>query len=347
MNREARTALYRIAVVGAGTLKGKELGELLPETPFSAADIKLLDDDESLGQLEAVGDEVTFVQRVTAGQFENVDITFFASEPDFTRNHWQAARGAGSAIVDLSYALDDIPNATLRAPWIEHELRAAPAAELEPAPVVMAHPAAVVLTLLLLRAARAGQIHSAAASIFEPASERGRRGMDELHEQTVNLLSFQKLPTDVFGSQLAFNLVARYGEQSRPTLESVETRILDHLKRLAGGRSLTPALILLQAPIFHGHVFSIYIEMEKAVALGDFANALTGDHVNITRAAEDSPSNVSAAGQEQIQILLRRDPEHDSAFWIWAAADNLRIMARNAIECAEQMLAARPKGKIQ
>ncbi len=347
MSRDVRTALYRVAVVGAGTLKGKELGELLPETPFAIADIKLLDDDESLGHLEAVGDEMTFVQNVTPDQFENVDVAFFASEPDFTRKHWQAARDAGSAIVDLSYALDEIPNATLRAPWVEHELREAPAAELEPAPAVIAHPAAVVVALVLLRAARAGQMRAAAASVFEPASERGRRGMDELHEQTVNLLSFQKLPTEVFGSQLAFNLIARYGEQARPTLESVETRILDHFKRLTDGRCLTPALTLLQAPIFHGHVFSIYVEMEKSVAVADLANALAGEHVTLTRLAEDSPSNVSAAGQEQIQVLLRRDPEHKNALWIWAAADNLRIMAVNAIECAEQMLAARPKGKIQ
>ncbi len=347
MNRDLKTGLYRVAVVGAGTLKGKELGELLPETPFATADVKLLDDDEALGQLEAVGDEVTFVQSVTPAQFESVDVSFFASDPDFTRKYWKTARDAGSAIVDLSYALDEIPDATLRAPWVEHELRETPAAELEPAPVVIAHPATVALALLLLRAGKAGPVRNAAASIFEPASERGRRGMDELHEQTVNLLSFQKLPTDVFGSQLAFNLIARYGEQSRPTLESVESRILDHFKRLTDSRTLTPALTLLQAPIFHGHVFSVFLEMEKAVAVGDLANALVGEHVNVTRVAEDSPSNVSAAGQEQIQVLLRRDPEHKNAFWIWAAADNLRIMAVNAIECAEQMLTARPKGKIQ
>ena len=35
--------------------------------------------------------------------------------------------------------------------------------------------------------------------------------MDELHQQTVNLLSFQPLPKDVFDAQVAFNLVARYG----------------------------------------------------------------------------------------------------------------------------------------
>src|ERR1051325_8176763 len=75
--------LFRVAIVGAATLKGKELKDVLEERNFPAVDIKLLDDDESLGQL---------------------------------------AREAGSAIVDLSYALESAPNVPIRAPWIEREL---------------------------------------------------------------------------------------------------------------------------------------------------------------------------------------------------------------------------------
>ena len=48
-----RGQLYRAAIVGAATLKGKEVAEMLNERNFPAADIRLLDDDESIGQLEA------------------------------------------------------------------------------------------------------------------------------------------------------------------------------------------------------------------------------------------------------------------------------------------------------
>jgi len=59
----------------------------------------------------------------------------------------------------------------------------------------------VALALLLLRARKAGEIRTALATVFEPASERGRRGMDELHEQTVNLLNFQQMPTEFLTSR--------------------------------------------------------------------------------------------------------------------------------------------------
>ncbi len=68
--------------MGAASLKGKEVAEMLNERNFPAADIRLLDDDESMGQLEAMGDEISFIQRVRAEQFDNVDFTFFASDEE-------------------------------------------------------------------------------------------------------------------------------------------------------------------------------------------------------------------------------------------------------------------------
>lgn len=339
--------LYRLAIVGAGTLKGKEVAEVLNDRNFPSLDIKLLDDDESLGQLESVGDEISFIQSVRAEQFDKVDFTFFASDQDCTRNTWKTARDAGSAIVDLSFALEDEPDAVVRSPWIERQLAKPIAPELQPGPSVVAHPAAVVLAILLLRAQKAGRIQKVVATVFEPASEHGQKGMDELHEQTVNLLSFQQLPKKVFDTQVAFNLVARYGEHSKPALDTVEHRVLKHYRQIAGEDAPVPSLLLVQAPIFHGHAFAVHLELADAADVDNLSQALTGEHVNVTHLADDSPSNVNAAGQGDIQLAIVPDGTHSNSVWMWAAADNLRIAAATAVECAETMAATRPRGKIQ
>ncbi|HTS06864.1 MAG TPA: Asd/ArgC dimerization domain-containing protein [Candidatus Eisenbacteria bacterium] len=342
-----RSRLYRAAIVGAASLRGKEVAELLNERNFPAADIRLLDDDESMGQLEAMGDEVSFIQRVRAEQFEHVDFTFFASDQDSTRRSWKDARDAGSAIIDLSSVLENEPGATVRSLWIERERGEVAAPELQPGPCVTAHPVAVILALLFLRVKKTGVVRRAVATIFEPASEHGQRGMDELHQQTVNLLSFQPLPKDVFDAQVAFNLVERYGPKSQPSLDSVEARVLRHYRRIAGANALEPSLILLQAPIFHGHATAIFLEMEKPVDLSTFSEALAGDHVSIPSTDEDAPSNVSSAGQGDVQLAIKSDPVNPNGVWLWAAADNLRLSAITAVECAESMTATRPTGKIQ
>jgi aspartate-semialdehyde dehydrogenase len=338
---------YRLAIVGAGTLKGKEVADVLNDRNFPSIDIKLLDDNESLGKLEAAGGEVTFIQNVHTEQFHNVDFTFFASDADSTRENWKTARKAGSAIIDLTSALEDEPDAAIRSPWIERQLGQPLIPELQPGPAVVAHPAAVVLALLLLRVEKAGPVERAVATVFEPASERGQKGMDELHEQTVNLLSFQPLPKNIFDTQVAFNMVARYGEHSVPSLASVESRVLRHYQRIAGKEAPLPSLLVVQAPIFHGHAFSIHLELGQVADIENISRALSGEHVNLTLGADDAPSNVNAAGQADIQLSIAADASHPNGFWLWAASDNLRIAATTAVECAEAMAAARPRGKIQ
>jgi len=343
----AATPMYRVAIVGAGTLKGKELAEVLPETTFPAVDIRLLDDEESLGQLETVGDEVTFVQQVQRENLEHSDLVFLASEPDSARKSYPLASQVGSAVVDLSYGLESERGSVIRSSWVEHELGEPPAIELQPGPVVVAHPLSVALALLLLRLQKVGGIRTAVATVFEPASERGKQGLDELHGQTVNLLSFQQLPKEVYDVQVAFNIVADYGPKAHPALATTERRILEHFRKITHERLNPPSVMVVQASIFHGYVFSLFVEMNESVSLGDAAQAIGGEHIEITRSGDQTPNAVEAAGQENIMATVRRDAENPNGLWIWGAGDNLRVLALNAIGCAEQLVASRPKGKVQ
>ncbi len=344
---ETSSGLFHVAVVGAASLKGKEIKDVLADRSFPTDDIKLLDDEDSLGQMESVGDEPTFIQQLTPDQLEGVDFCFYASDEDYTARTWQMAREAGSEIIDLSYALEDQQGAVLRAPMVEREFGQQQKVELKTAPVVVAHPAAAVLALLLARVKKVREIRQCIAVATEPASEMGKRGMDELHDQTVNLLSFQQLPTSTFGTQVAFNLGRRYGEGIDPALHDTEGRIIDHFRRITGGRVPVPSLMLLHAPVFHAHTFSIYIELASPVDQNEIQAALSGEHVAIAHSAEDEPSNVNVAGADDIQVSVRADEQRPNGVWLWVAADNLRITALMAVNCAEEMVATRPRGQVQ
>jgi len=353
MNRPAIVPhVFRVAIVGAATLKGRELKEVLDEMNFPVADVKLLDDDESLGQLDQIGDEATFIQPADPEHFRNVDFAFFASDAAFTGRHWQSALQAGATVLDLSYALYGERNVSARSPWIEKELERESGREpghedLTTTAVVIAHPAASVLALLLLRARSASSIQTVAATVFEPVSEQGKRGMDELHQQTVNLLSFTTLPKEVFDEQVAFNMLGRFGEGSSISLKNIEARIAAHFEAIVGKSVPVPSLMLVQAPTFHAHTFSVYIQFDGEIKASALATALAGEHVTIVDPAEDGPSNVNAAGQGNVLVSVRRDARNANGFWIWAAADNLKIAAISAVECAATLSTMRPLGKVQ
>ncbi len=347
----------KIAIVGAGSLRGKELNDALADSPFADADFLLMDDEAQLGSLEAVGDEVTFIQRIDSGSFAHVDFAFFAGDEQLTLRHWQNANRAGASIVDLSFALEGQPGVLVRAPWVDAELEPLPAAAdpnlapgLETPAIVPAHPVATALALLLARVAQNSPIRSASATVLEPASEYGRAAMDELHQQTVKLLSFQELPRQVYDTQVAFNTTPAFGDAAQFSLAKSESRIRRHFALLSAGRLPGVDVQLLHAPVFHGYGISLAVELAAPTLLDQMEAALAGEHVEIVTAESDPPTNLTVAGQPNILVRVRphttKEPE-TTRFWIWAGLDNLRFATLNALACALELKRLRPSGEVQ
>jgi aspartate-semialdehyde dehydrogenase len=341
--------VYKIAIAGASTLLGKELKDAISESSLVAATFVLLDEDNALGRLDQVGDEITFVQAIGPESFEHVDFTFFCGTESLTHNYWREALKAGSAVIDLSSALDQEPGVLVRSPWLGSD---SGAPDLFTPAVVPAHPAAVVLGLLVDRLRQAVPLRYTAATLLMPASEFGRGAMDELHQQTVNLLSFQALPRAIYDAQVAYNLLSGFGESATASLVSIETRIRRHYEALGGGRWPLLGVQAVAAPVFHGHTFSIAVDLERPVEIQLIEDALSGDHVDLVLEDTDSPSNLAATGQNDVLVRLRavqdgRNPSQTSRLWLWAASDNLRLHAQAALECALELRKLRPQGKVQ
>lgn len=346
--------IYRIGIVGASSLAGKELSDELGESLLGASDFVLLDEEEAAGQITATGDEAAFIQRLEASSFDRMDFVFFAGSAEVTRKHWQAARRAGASIVDLTYALEKEKDVLARAPWVGEALsltahQGASELDLNTPAVVSGHPAAVMLALVAARLQVKLPLKSVAATVMEPASENGRLAMDELHQQTVNLLSFQTLPKEQYDAQVAFNLLPSLGEDAKVKLRTTEKRIREQYAEFSGGVLPGLALQLVQAPVFHGYVISMLIEVAQSATVEQVEAALLGEHVDVVSGESDPPSNLSAAGQEDIMVRVSEDRGGDgqARFWLWLAADNLKLAALNAIACAGELRRLRPLGKVQ
>ena len=341
--------MYRIAIAGASTLLGKELKDAIGESPLAAATFTLLDDEAARGQLDQVGDEITFIQPILSDAWDKVDFAFFCGSTEMTRKYWRDAARAGATVLDLSAALENEPGVLVRAPWIESD--SSPADLLTPA-TVPAHSAAMALVLLLGRVQQAAPVRTAAVTLLVPASEFGRAAMDELHQQTVNLLSFQTLPRAIYDAQAAYNLLSGMGESAVASLSALEARIRREYAAIGRGRLPALALQAIAAPVFHGHTFSIAIELDRPVEIALMEEAIGGEHIDLVLEDTDSPSNLAATGQSDVLVRLRpvlegRNPTQSARFWLWAASDNLRLAAQNAIECALDLRRLRPQGTVQ
>ncbi|HXE74649.1 MAG TPA: Asd/ArgC dimerization domain-containing protein [Candidatus Xenobia bacterium] len=328
----------RVALIGATSLKGKEVKQVLEERLFPLRKLALLDDPEALGQLTDFEGEPALVEAIDADTFTENDLVFFASTADrFTRQNWPQAAAGSAAVIDLSHALLDVPEARVRVPFLEDCL---PPTDDSPRRwYTVPHAAAIALLAMLGRLNAKLSVRRAVANVFEPVSERGAAGLDELQEQTVRLLSFQSFPRTVFDAQVAFNLLARYGAESASHLEQIDDLVYRQIERRAPKLAERVALRVLQAPVFHAHCLSVLVELEQAAELPAVERALAGRRVSVLRQDESPAGAVDAAGRDEIIIgPVLRDRKRPAAFWLWAVADNLRLTAQTAVDIAETLV---------
>lgn len=314
---------------------GREVRELL-ESSDLPTNVKLIAsaENEDTSILAAGRDEPLVIASLQAADLGAARVVFLAGSKESNRKAFEHIQSIspGPVVIDLSGSLEDLPNAQLRAPMIEPPDYSA----VRPIQVI-AHPASIALALLLIHLRKAGALRRSVVNIFEPASERGQAGIDELQKQTVGLLSFKPLSKDVYDAQVSFNMLSQFGSDSPHSLEEIELKIDRHLATLLGGAGslAMPSLRLVQAPVFHGYSMSVWSEFEENPGRDAIVQALASSKIDLRANDEEPPTNVGVAGQSGISVgAIVPDRNDPRAHWFWVVADNLRITAENALEVA-------------
>ena len=223
-----------------------------------------------------------------------------------------------------------------RCPALETGAQPAASARLH----VIAHPAAIALALFFRRLHAIEPFRSSVVTVLEPASERGQAGLDELHKQTVGLLSFQKLEKKIFDAQAAFNLLSAYGEDAPRHLESIELRIESNLATLMSWGPPAPCALPAARPGagFFMSSFRSGLNLKNPPILKTLAVSLSGDGIDVRSENEEPPTNAGAAGQSGIAIgSIVPDRNHLYAAWFWIVGDNLRLTAESALEVVREL----------
>lgn len=314
-------------LIGADNLLGREIKEVL-EAAQRGAHIESFASNGEANFGEEEG-EAVFRQAVTPETLEGADAVILAGSPEGSAKALAIVKNlpAPVKVIDCTGALDQEANARIFAPWID---KAVPREQI----IVAAHAAAAAVALLLSRLASYHPIARAVFEIFEPASEQGRLGIAELQQQTTSLLSFKTLEKKIYDAQVSFAMLPAYGSDAAVSLGAIEQRVERHLATILarmihqGNIVAMPSLRLMQAPVFHGYSISGWIEFENLVHAGEVENALRSPEIDVRTGDQEAPTNVGVTGQSGLIVGdVRVDRNNPRAVWIWATADNLRILA--------------------
>jgi aspartate-semialdehyde dehydrogenase len=306
-----------ITIVHPMSLLGKELRETLERLPAVGADIRLLSNrEDEIGTLTEVAGIAAMVTRYEPEKLQGSSAIFLCGTLEENRPIL-AELPAGSTAVLLSFDATAGEGQPVVA-GVNDEAAGGHGVLLSP------HPG-VVLLAHLLHALRDLKVEEAVATLIQPASMRDDAGLEELFEQTRQIVAMtRRTPTPVFGAQLSFNLLP---------VPLPADPVAAQLQAVLPGMPL--ALQILQGGVFHSVSASLYVRCAGSPTLQAVRKALAG-HPHLE--AADKPKHLgpidAAASDKVIYGNIRKD-EAGGGFWLWAVMDNLtRGGALNAIEIA-------------
>lgn len=324
--------MTHVAILGPTTLLGKELREALASRRHLWSRLTLLAGSaEEAGTVTESDGSAALVPAADPAALADADLIFACGElaHDLPLVRGRMAEGSPGA------------TAILMAPAARAEHGVPVVAAIDPGAarageiLVSPHPAAIALAYLLAPLTRADagfSLAGASATVVQPASLLGTQALDDLLEQTRDIVAMTgERRETVFGRQLAFSLY--------PAPEGGGG--LAELTRRVCGTDLPLAVHALQGSIFHGLSCSLFLRFRSDPGEEALRAALGGQrHVLLSAAdapADEIPAPIDTAAHEEVLVgSVRPDPEHPGGYWIWAVLDNLvRGGALNAVEIAE------------
>jgi aspartate-semialdehyde dehydrogenase len=325
----------RIVIAGASSLLGGEVKTVLEESRFAGWELRLVDEEDVAGTLTEAAGGAALIQRIEEDTFHGARFAFLTGSTDFAKQCIPPAKEAGATILDFSRASLADPDATPWFPQIEALTGKVASKKSKIYSVFSAGGTAISSLALALRRAGMNQLVSV---LFSPVSEAGREGIEELETQTSQLLSFQSVGQKVFDAQAAFNLLPRFGAESRHDLRRSLLQTRAEVSAAVSNADLDAniAMNLIHAPVFYGMTFSAWAEIDGKTDAAGLKELCKQAGFVFTETAEAAPCNVSVAGETNVVL---RDPEPDAArsatWWFWGAVDNLRLPAWNGCKLAE------------
>jgi aspartate-semialdehyde dehydrogenase len=154
--------------------------------------------------------------------------------------------------------------------------------------------------------------------ILRPAADFGEAGVNELRDQTVRLLSFADTTAEVFGRQLAFNVIP----QSEIPAADPARRVVDETGALLGWDACRMTLSLSIAPVFFGHTLRIRLRASGPCSREGILDTLAASGVTpAPNEARNAPLDVST--EKGLFVFDVRD-DGLGGFWLSAVAGEVR-----------------------
>jgi len=325
----------RVAILGARGAVGQVFIQLLEERKFPLQSLKLLGSKRSAGMKMTFKGEELLIEEATPDSFEDIQLVLSSSGSQVSRELVPHAVKAGALVVDNTSAFrmeDEVP---LVIPEINPQ-------EIAKHKGIIANPncSTIIMLMPLYPLHKISPIKRIIVSTYQSASGAGQRAMEELLNQTHEVLE-GKMPTkEIFPHQIAFNLFSHDSKIGPDGYCEEETKMVNETKKIFGDNSIEVMPTTVRVPVLRAHSEAIVVEQESRVRVEQAIQALEkAPGIRLVNDPKENRFPMPIMAQDKDDVLVGRirvDHTAQNSLAMFVCGDQLRKgAALNAIQIAE------------
>jgi len=351
---------YNTAVVGATGAVGQEMIKILEERNFPIKKINLLASKRSAGKRLKFKDKDVIVEELAPDSFKDVEIALFSIGAEISKRFAPIAVKAKTVVVDNSSAWRMDPEVPLVVPEVN------PLA-LEKHKGIIANPncSTIQMVVVLKPLHDAARIKRIVVSSYQSVSGWGREAMEQLHEETEEIMKRVQSPksdvqsqkfqrpwtldlghrteSSVLPHQIAFNVIPQIDDFIESGYTREEMKMVNETRKIMEDDSIQITATCVRVPVYIGHSEAINIETERKLTVKETKEILSkAPGVKVIDDPKESkyPIPIDAAGKDETFVgRIREDESIPNGLNLWVVSDNLRKgAALNTIQIAELLI---------
>jgi aspartate-semialdehyde dehydrogenase len=329
---------WNVAVLGATGLVGEMLLTVLAERKFPVQELFPLASGRSVGKSVEFGGRSVRVIDAATFDFRRAQLGLFSAGGDVSALYAPKAAAAGCVVIDntshFRYEAD--------IPLVVPEVNAAAIAQYKTRGIIANPNCSTIQMVVALK-----PIHDAAGierinvATYQSVSGAGRKAVEELAEQTAQLLNGRPVEARVLTRQIAFNCIPHIDKFMDNGYTKEEMKMQWETCKIFGDESIRVNATAVRVPVFYGHSEAVHIETRRKIS-ADEARALLAQAAGVVVLDERKPGGyptavTEAANHDTVYVgRIREDMTHERGLNLWVVGDNIRKgAATNAVQIAE------------